>query len=60
MLRQCIRGGEQPNASASSLLNAGIAEQFSGDKAQAREDFHRALTVDPLYWRARVALNATE
>jgi tetratricopeptide (TPR) repeat protein len=60
MFEQCVRNGKQSKPSAGTLFNAGLAEQYSGDAAQAREDFHRALAVDPLYWRARIALIATE
>ncbi|MGC2160312.1 MAG: DUF5107 domain-containing protein [Silvibacterium sp.] len=60
MLQQCIRNAEQPSASAGALFNGGMAEQYSENVARAREDFRRALVVDPLYWRARVALAATE
>jgi tetratricopeptide (TPR) repeat protein len=60
MLRQCIRNAEQPSASAGAFFNAGMAEKYSENAAGAREEFHRALAVDPLYWRARIALAATE
>lgn len=60
MLQQCIRNAEQPNASASALFNGGIAEQCSNNYARARQYFHRALVVDPLYWRARIALTTRE
>jgi tetratricopeptide (TPR) repeat protein len=60
MLRQCVRNGEKPNASAGTLLNAGVAEQSMGNVVMAREDFSRALTVDPLFWRARIALISME
>jgi tetratricopeptide (TPR) repeat protein len=60
MLEQCIRSAERPNASAGALFNAGIAEQYDENVARAREDFQRSLVADPLYWRARIALTATE
>jgi len=60
MLQPCIRSAEQHHASAGALVNAGLAEEYSENAAAAREDFHKALIVDPLYWRARIALAATE
>ena len=60
MLKQCVRNGDDPNASAGALVNAGLAEQYMGDVALTREDFERALVADPRYWRARIAINATE
>lgn len=60
MLKQCVRNADGPNASAGTLVNAGIAEQFMGDVLRAREDYKQALAADPLYWRARIAINATE
>ncbi len=60
MLQQCLRNAQQPGASAGALFDAGMAEQYSENIAGAREDFHKALAVDPLYWRARIALAATE
>lgn len=56
MLEQCTRAAEQPNATATSVFYAGIAERHSGNGERAREDFHRVLTIDPLYWQARIAL----
>ena len=58
MLQQCVRSAGGPSASAGTLFNAGMAEQYLGDVARAREDFKRALVADPLYWRARIAINA--
>jgi tetratricopeptide (TPR) repeat protein len=60
MLQRCSRNAEQPNASAGALFDGGMAEQYSNNLARARQDFHQALVVDPLYWRARIALTATE
>ena len=60
MLRSCIRNAEQPNASAGTLFNGGMAELYSKNLARAGEDFQRALVVDPLYWRARIALTGAE
>jgi tetratricopeptide (TPR) repeat protein len=60
MLQQCIRNAEQPNASAAALVHAGLAEEYSENAAAARADFYKALTVDPLYWRARIALATME
>jgi len=56
MLQQCTRAAEQPDASASTVLQAGMAEQSSGNAERARQNFHRALTMNPLDWRARIAL----
>lgn len=58
MLQQCVRSAGGPSASAGTLFNAGMAEQYLGDVARAREDFKQSLIADPRYWRARIAINA--
>jgi hypothetical protein len=35
---------------------AGLAEHYLGDSDRAQENFHHALTLDPLVWQARVAM----
>ena len=60
LLQTCIADAEQPGASAGAFFQAGMAEQNIGHAQRARADFRRALIVDPLYWRARIALSATE
>jgi tetratricopeptide (TPR) repeat protein len=60
MSQSCRQSAEQPSASAGALFNGGLAEQFSGSMARARDLFRRCLTIDPLYWRARVELLATQ
>lgn len=57
MLERCKRAAAQPDARATAIFQAGIAEQHSGDGARAREDFRRVLSIDPLYWQARIAMN---
>lgn len=41
---------------AAEYLRAGVAEQTTGYPGIARSDFQKAITVDPLFWKARVAL----
>jgi len=47
----------KPHATASDFYRSGLAAQFSGNDAQARIDFHRALQLNPLLWQARLALS---
>lgn len=58
ILKQCVPKADDPNASAGTLFNAGMAEQYLGDVARARKDFKQSLIADPRYWRARIAINA--
>ena len=57
LLQRCARAAEQPGATATSVFYAGIAEQHSGNAERAREDLRRVLSIDPLYWQARIALS---
>ena len=41
---------------ANDFYAAGMAAQFQGDKEHAQQYFRRALTLDPLFWPARVAM----
>src|SRR6185437_6689628 len=59
MLQGCIQAAEQAGASATAIFHAGMAEQHSGNVERAREDFLRVLSIDPLYWQARISLNET-
>ncbi|MGH9586446.1 MAG: DUF5107 domain-containing protein [Acidobacteriaceae bacterium] len=60
LLGQCIEAAEQPDAHASVIYQAGIAEQHNGNAEQARKDFLRALSVEPLFWEARIALKQNQ
>ncbi len=53
-----IQAAAQPDATAADYLAAGMAERYSGNMARARSDFEHALQLDPLLWRARVALDS--
>ena len=44
------------DAGATELYAAGLAQDLTGNQAQARLDFHHALEIDPSYWQARVEL----
>ncbi|MHB1935690.1 MAG: DUF5107 domain-containing protein [Acidobacteriaceae bacterium] len=56
LLQLCIQSAAQPDANAEDYFAAGTAEQYSNHLEQARNDFRRALDVDPLLWQARIAL----
>ncbi len=58
LLQECINRAARPDATAAELVAAGIAEENAQNGVRARTDFHRASAVDPLYWEARIALNA--
>ncbi|MHB1838896.1 MAG: DUF5107 domain-containing protein [Acidobacteriaceae bacterium] len=58
MLQACIQSAAMPDATAADLFAAGAAEQYSNHADQARKYFQQALDVDPLFWQARVALDA--
>lgn len=60
LLQQCTRRAAQPDSTADELFDAGVAEQYSRNSPWAYEDFRRALAVDPLYWKARIALDAAQ
>ena len=46
----------EPGPDANDFNVAGIAAQFQGDKEHAQQYFRRALTLNPLFWPARVAV----
>lgn len=56
LLDQCEKTAGHPGASAAEYLRAGVAQQLTGDPELARSDFQKAITMDPLFWEARVAL----
>jgi tetratricopeptide (TPR) repeat protein len=60
ILQQVIARANQPSPDLSPGANdfyaAGMAAQFQGDKEHAQQYFRRALTLDPLFWPARVAM----
>lgn len=43
-------------AGATEVYAAGLAQDLTGNQAQARLEFQRALEIDPSYWQARVEL----
>lgn len=57
ILAQCIESASQQDASAINFYAAGLAEQYSGHADLATDNFRRALQLDPLLWRAQVALS---
>jgi tetratricopeptide (TPR) repeat protein len=60
ILQQVIARASQPspdaNPDANDFYAAGIAAEYQGDKEHAQQYFRRALTLDPLFWPARVAM----
>jgi tetratricopeptide (TPR) repeat protein len=56
LLGKCEKVASQPGATAADYVSAGIAEEFTGHREEARHDFQRAIDVNPLYWQARAAL----
>jgi tetratricopeptide (TPR) repeat protein len=56
LLQQCEKAAGHPGSSAAELLRAGIAKQLTGSPDLARSDFQQAIAVNPLFWKARVAL----
>lgn len=55
-LEQYEKISSQPGSTAAEYLCAGVAEQATGNPDIARSDFQKAITVEPLFWKARVAL----
>lgn len=45
-----------PNPGAHDLYVAGLVERFRGQQDAAKQDFQRALEVDPSFWLARIEL----
>lgn len=54
LLEQCIHSAARPDARAHDLFTAALAELALGNHEQAGRDLRQALTLDPLYWEARV------
>ncbi len=57
ILTRQIQMATKPDATADSYYAAGLAERFGGNTESARADFQHALALDPLLWKARIALN---
>lgn len=57
LLQQCIDAAGKPNATAEDLFSAGLAKEYSNDPDQARNNFQRALQLQPTFWQARVAMD---
>lgn len=55
ILQQVTARASQPSPNANDFYAVGMAVQFQGDKEHAQQYFRRALTLDPLFWQARVA-----
>jgi tetratricopeptide (TPR) repeat protein len=56
MLERCAENARRPNAEAKDYFTAGLAEDYLADNQSAQEDFHHALTLDPLLWEVRLAV----
>jgi Tfp pilus assembly protein PilF len=46
---------KQQNATAEDHLRAALAYRYSGDEGHAKQEFDRALALDPDLWEARIA-----
>jgi tetratricopeptide (TPR) repeat protein len=57
ILERSVQSAAQPDAVASDYFAAGMAELYSGQAEHARNDFRRALQLDPSFWQVRVALD---
>ena len=55
-LAEAVAGADRTGAGATELYAAGLAEQLAGREVRARQDFQRALEVNPSYWQARIEL----
>ncbi|MGH9469176.1 MAG: DUF5107 domain-containing protein, partial [Terriglobia bacterium] len=57
ILARCIQPAKQSEARSYNYFVAGLAERYSSKPEVARDDFRRALQLDPQFWQARVALD---
>ena len=55
-LGSLMAAATKENAGADDLYVAGLVEKFRHHEDQARNDFRRALEVDPAFWQARLEL----
>jgi tetratricopeptide (TPR) repeat protein len=60
ILDRYIQAAAKPYPKATDYYRAGLAEQFSGDAAAARNSFQHALELDPALWEARIAMDAVQ
>ena len=56
LMAEVIASAASKDAAATELYAAGVAQDLTGDQAQARADFQHALESEPSYWQARVEL----
>jgi len=56
LMDQAIAGGGTHEAGAMELYAAGLAQDLSGNEAEARRSFQHALDMNRSYWQARVEL----
>ncbi|MGH9397723.1 MAG: DUF5107 domain-containing protein [Terriglobia bacterium] len=57
ILTRCAQSATQPGARSYNYFVAGLAERYSHNAQNARNNFRHALELNPLFWQARVALN---
>jgi tetratricopeptide (TPR) repeat protein len=56
LMNQAIARTEPQDAGAAEFYAAGLAQDLSGNKAEARRDFQHTLEMNRSYWQARVEL----
>ncbi len=56
ILTELLEKASGPNPSASALYVAGLADRAENHEDAAREEFRRALEIDPSLWQARIEL----
>jgi tetratricopeptide (TPR) repeat protein len=54
LLQRCIEPARSPSATAHDFFAAALAELYLGHKERAEKYFRQTLTLDPLFWEARV------
>lgn len=58
LLKKAEQAADHPGSTPANYLCAGVAEQMTDYPQLARSDFQRAITMDPLFWQARLNLRS--